>query len=68
MTLSPALVDKYNRAAYLELDDEIYRVTAFDDVDQMMYIECEETGDSHQLDLDQLATVSRFYEIVEIKE
>jgi len=67
MTLAPELVDKYNRAAYLEMDDEVYRVIAFDDVDQMMYIEHEETGDSHQLDPEELTTVSRFYEIVEIK-
>jgi len=26
MTLSPALVDKYNRTAFIDIDDVIYRV------------------------------------------
>ena len=68
MTLSPALVDKYNRAAFIDIDDVIYRVTVFDDDEAVMYVEHEDSGEQHTLDLEELATVNRFYEIVEIKD
>ena len=67
MTLSPALVDKYNRTAFIDIDDVIYRVTAFDDEEAIMYVEHEDSGECHELDTNDLAAVDRFYEIVEIK-
>lgn len=68
MALSPALVDKYYRAAFIDIDDVIYRVTVFDEDEEIMYVEHEDSGESHALDLEALATVNRFYEIVEMKE
>ena len=67
MTLSPTLVDKYNRAAFIDINDVIYRVTVFDDEEEMMYVEHEDSGETHALDTDDLVAVDRFYEIVEIK-
>ena len=67
MTLSTELVDKYNRTAFVQLDEEIYRVTAFDDEEEIMYVEHEDSGETHALDTDDLVAVDRFYEIVEIK-
>ena len=67
MTLSTELVDKYNRTAFVDIDDVIYRVTVFDDEEEIMYVEHEDSGETHALDLEELTTVNRFYEIVEIK-
>jgi hypothetical protein len=68
MILSPALVDKYYRAAYIEIDREVYRVIAFDEDEEVMYVENDETGDEHQFDPAELATASRFWEIAEMKD
>ena len=67
MTLAPALVEKYNRAAFIDIDDVIYRVTVFDEDEEIMYVEHEDSGEQHALDIEELATVNGFYEIVEIK-
>ena len=68
MALSPELRDKYNRAAFIDINDMIYRVTVFDEDEEIMYVEHEDNGEQHALDIEELATeVDRFYEIVEIK-
>lgn len=63
--MNDLLVDKCQRAAFINLDGEFLRVVAFDDEDEILFVENEDSGEDYRLEESDLEG-AKFFELQEI--